>query len=75
MSVSKDDVFRTVIAMVLSLLAYIGHGIKSEQIDMACRLRSLEISQARIMERMGIEQVSSLAGTLHSTSQKRPSPD
>lgn len=70
MSVSKDDVFRTVIAVVISLLAYIGNGIRTEQIDMGCRLRILEIQQARIMERMGIEPIVSVLGKLRETSQK-----
>ena len=55
MSVSKDDVFRTVLAVVISLLAYIANDIRTEQLDMACRLKFVEIQQARIMERMGID--------------------
>ena len=62
------------LAIILSLLAYIGHGIKSEQIDMACRLRSLEISQARIMERMGIDPMIPAVGKLQPTSEKSRSP-
>lgn len=59
MSINRDDIFRIVIAVVLSLLAFIGNEIRSEQIDINCRLRTVELNQARIMERMGIQNIAS----------------
>lgn len=54
MSINKDDIFRTIIGIVLSLLAFIGMQIRCEQADMLARLRVLELQNARIMERLGI---------------------
>ncbi len=66
----KDDIFKTVVAVLLSLLAWIGNGIRTEQIDMACRLRLVELQQVRIMERMGIEPKIPAVGKLQPTSEK-----
>lgn len=66
MSVSKDDIFRTLIAVVLSLLAFICNSIRTEQADLGSRLRIVELNQARIMERMGVERLfSSASGVLN----------
>jgi len=70
--INRDDVFRTVIAIILSLLAYIGNGIRNEQNDMACRLRNVEINQARIMERMNIDPVLSEQVILRQLSKNLP---
>ncbi len=70
MSVSKDDVFRTIIAVVIALLAYIGNGIRTEQIDQGCRLRIVELQQARMMERLGIDPILAAVGKLQPPSKK-----
>ena len=70
MRISKDDIFRTVIATVLSLLAFIGLGIRSEQIDIGARLRIVEINQARIMERLGVNPIGPSLSGLRATSEK-----
>jgi len=70
MHISKDDTFRTVIAVVLSLLAYIGLGIRSEQIDIGARLRIVEINQGRIMERLGVNPIAPGLTGLRATSEK-----
>jgi len=69
MHISKDDTFRTVIAVVLSLLAYIGLGIRSEQTDIGARLRIVEINQGRIMERLGVNPVARLQGSSEKAAQ------
>jgi len=57
MTIDRDDIFRTVIGIVLSLLAFIGYGIKVDQADISCRLRAVELQNARIMERLGITDI------------------
>jgi len=52
--ISRDDVFKVVLAALLSLCTYIGHGMQVSQADISCRLRIVELQQARIMERLGI---------------------
>jgi len=56
-SISRDDVFKVVISVLLSLLSYIGLGIHNQQADISQRLRIVELNQARIMERMGVDSV------------------
>jgi len=70
--INHDDVFRIIVSIILSLLAYIGQGIKTEQVDIAYRLRLLEINQARIMDRMGIEAASDQLGSPRLSSQFQP---
>jgi len=53
---TKDDFFRWVITAFLSLIAFFGLQIRLDQADMSCRLRVLELQNARIMERMGIQE-------------------
>ena len=67
--INHDDVFRIIVSIILSLLAYIGQGIKTEQADISSRLRLLEINQARIMDRMGIEAASDQLGSPRLSSQ------
>jgi len=55
--ISRDDVFRAAIMMALSLFSYVGHGISTQQADIACRLRIVELNQARIMQQMGVEVI------------------
>jgi len=70
--INHDDVFRIIVSIILSLLTYIGQGIKTEQADISSRLRLLEINQARIMDRMGIEAASDQLGSLRLSSQFQP---
>jgi len=60
MSISKDWLFQTVITILLSLLCFFGAQIWSKQADFDCRLRTLELQNARIMERMGIKETAFL---------------
>ena len=57
-NISKDDIFKAIVTALLSILSFIGMGIHSQQSDVACRLRIVELNQARIMERMGVESLS-----------------
>jgi hypothetical protein len=50
----KEDLFRYLFAALMSLITFFGAQIWSNQADMACRIRSIELQQARIMERLGI---------------------
>jgi len=70
--INHDDVFRIIVSIILSLLTYIGQGIKTEQADISSRLRLLEINQARIMDRMGIEAASDQLGSPRLSSQIQP---
>jgi hypothetical protein len=54
MAFKKDDILGYVIGLLLSLLVFIASSIKYEQIDIAARLRAVEIQNARIIERLGI---------------------
>ena len=53
--IDRNDIFKTLIVVLLSLLAFIGKGIHTQQTDISCRLRIVELNQARIMERMGVK--------------------
>jgi hypothetical protein len=70
--INHDDVFRIIVSIILSLLAYIGQGIKIEQVDISSRLRLLEINQARIMDRMGIEAALDQLGSPRLSSHLEP---
>ena len=58
MSVNRDDIYKVLFSCILGLLIYIGSSILDTQRDIACRLRIVELNQARIMERMDIDPVS-----------------
>jgi len=55
--INHDNIFRLVITVILSLLAYIAFGIRAQQTDFSKRLRIVEINQARIMERLGVTEI------------------
>jgi len=55
MKIIRNDFYKSLIVALLSLLAFIGNSIHTQQTDIASRLRIVELNQARIMERMGIE--------------------
>ena len=57
MKVIRNDVYKSLIVMLLSLLAFIANSIHTQQVDIAGRLRLVELNQARIMERMGIDPI------------------
>jgi len=70
--ISRDDIFKVVITSLLSLLAYIGSSMQSSQADIVCRMRLMEIQQARIMERLGIEASAEPASSPRRASQISP---
>ena len=69
MKVIRNDIYKTLIVALLSLLAFIGNGIHTQQTDIASRLRIVELNQARIMDRMGIEAASEQLGLPRLSSQ------
>ena len=72
MKVIRNDIYKSLIVALLSLLAFIGNGIHTQQTDIASRLRIVEINQARIMERMGIEVASDQLGSQRFSLQLKP---
>jgi hypothetical protein len=72
MSISKDDVFKTLITALLSLVVWIGVNVLDNQKDFSCRLRIVELNQARIMERMSIKPVSKDPENAHAMSEYEP---
>jgi len=57
MNIIRNDIYKTLIVALLSLLAFIANSIHTQQVDIAGRLRTVELNQARIMERMGIDPI------------------
>jgi len=57
MKVIRNDIYKSLIVALLSLLAFIANGIHTQQADIASRLRIVELNQARIMERMGVDPI------------------
>lgn len=57
MKVIRNDIYKSLIVALLSLLAFIGNGIHTQQTDIASRLRVVELNQARIMERLGVDPI------------------
>ena len=55
--ISRNDFYKSLIVALLSLLAFIGNGIHTQQTDIASRLRTVELNQARLMERLGIDPI------------------
>lgn len=49
------DLLRGLIVVLLSLVAWIGSGIHTEQANISDRLRSVELNQVKIMAVLGIE--------------------
>lgn len=72
MSISKDDIYKVLITSLLSLIVYIGVGVLNNQEDISCRLRIVELNQARLMERIGVKPVSFLAEPLRETASEVP---
>jgi len=60
MSYNKDDFFRWVVSALLSLIAFFGLQIRLDQSDFSCRLRVLELQNARMMERLGIQETAKI---------------
>ncbi|MBE3144111.1 MAG: hypothetical protein IMZ61_09345 [Planctomycetes bacterium] len=72
MKVIRNDIYKALIVSLLSLLAFIGNGIHTQQTDIASRLRIVEINQARIMDRMGIEVALGQLGSPRPSSHLEP---
>lgn len=49
------DILRALIVVLLSLVAWIGSGIHTEQANISERLRVVELNQVKIMAVLGIE--------------------
>lgn len=57
------DILRAIIIVLLSVLAWVARGIHSQQVDIAKRLRAVELNQAKIMSVLKIEPYSSADDT------------
>ena len=51
---NHHDLLRLLLAALLSVLAWIGLEIRAEQVNIANRLRLVELNQAKIMTVLGI---------------------
>ena len=49
------DVLRSILIVLLSLVAWIGRDIHAQQANVAQRLRVVELNQAKMMGVMGVE--------------------
>ena len=49
------DILRAILIVLLSLVAWIGRGIHTQQADIDRRLRVVELNQAKMMGVMGVE--------------------
>jgi hypothetical protein len=58
--ITSTEIFRALVVALMSLVLWIAQDIQSHQADILCRLRIVELNQAKILGTLGVKPVSSV---------------